>query len=549
MPETAAPASPRVSAGGVVLAALFFLASLTPSYMPRDAVMQGALSGLEAALGYLLGNVARLLWAGLELPEGGPRLHRVLLPLACAVAAALIAAGWWLAPGWQDATRAAVGLPPQEVTRYAALGGVAAAVFAGLMAMGLAVGVLFRRLGALARRVMPRRVATVLALLATALAVLFLVNDVVLRFALRVVDESFEAADAFIDPDQPAPVQANRTGSAASLVLWDELGRWGRDYIHRIPTADEIAAATGAPAVEPVRVYVGRRGGETAEERAELAVAELIRQGGFERGTLVVAVPPGTGWMDPGAHDAVEFMLGGDVATVAVQYSYLSSVLALWVHPDYGVEQARALFNAVYAYWTGLPKDRRPRLYVFGLSQGALNSQLTLPILDMLSDPVAGALWVGSPFLSPTWQRVRDQRRAGSPAWRPQYGNGSLIRSLNQQGTGPLPFAPWGPIRLVFLQYGSDAIVNFTLDSAFRVPAALRPPRAPDVSPQLRWIPVVTMLQTALDTAISLSVPGHGHFYVSDDYADAWAMLLDPPGWTPARAARIKAALRARTGG
>jgi uncharacterized membrane protein len=57
------------------------------------------------------------------------------------------------------------------------------------------------------------------------------------------------------------------------------------------------------------------------EERAELAVAELERAGGFERGNLLVATTTGSGRLDPGAGDSFEYLTGGDSATVAMQYS------------------------------------------------------------------------------------------------------------------------------------------------------------------------------------------------------------------------------------
>ena len=39
-------------------------------------------------------------------------------------------------------------------------------------------------------------------------------------------------------------------------------------------------------------------------------------------------------------------------------------------------------------------------------------------------------------------------------------------------------------------------------------------PVGPDVSPELRWYPVVTFLQLGLDMAVGLAVPrGHGHDY------------------------------------
>jgi uncharacterized membrane protein len=77
---------------------------------------------------------------------------------------------------------------------------------------------------------------------------------------------------------------------------------------------------------------------------------------------LIVVTPTGTGWVDPAALDSVEYLHGGAVASVALQYSYLGSWLHLLVGADYGADAARALFKEIYGYWTTLPKDRRPRL-------------------------------------------------------------------------------------------------------------------------------------------------------------------------------------------
>ncbi|WP_346657658.1 alpha/beta-hydrolase family protein [Bradyrhizobium sp. 149] len=63
-----------------------------------------------------------------------------------------------------------------------------------------------------------------------------------------------------------------------------------------------------------------------------------------------------------------------------MQYSYLNSPLSLPFQPEYGTEAARALFAAIYGHWTTLPKDRRPRLYLHGLSLDATNSQNDQPL-------------------------------------------------------------------------------------------------------------------------------------------------------------------------
>ena len=79
---------------------------------------------------------------------------------------------------------------------------------------------------------------------------------------------------------------------------------------------------------------------------------------------LVVANPTGTGWLQPGAVDALEFLHAGDTAIVSMQYSYLPSWITLLVDPDGSRVAARALFDKVYGHWSALPHDNRPKLYL-----------------------------------------------------------------------------------------------------------------------------------------------------------------------------------------
>jgi uncharacterized membrane protein len=66
-------------------------------------------------------------------------------------------------------------------------------------------------------------------------------------------------------------------------------------------------------------------------------------------------------------------------------------------------------------------------------------------------------------------------------------------------------------------------------------------PRGPDVSPQLRWYPVVTMLQLALDMAFATATPiGHGHVYAPEHYVDAWIEVADVDGWSAEQIDRLK---------
>mgnify|MGYP001796127882 FL=1 len=523
-----------------IVAISAFGASLTPSLMPRDPLVQSLLSGIVASLGYEAALLVRATWRYMEIPWLKGRLRTVWVIGGLVTCASILVYSLSRAANWQNATREAVGLEPLESAAPFFILGVSLGVFLVLWLVFRALGIARRRVERVLDRLVPPRVGIVVSIAAIGWLFWALVDGALIRNAFKAADASFMAADLLMEPDIEQPSDPQKTGSSASLIRWKEMGRHGRAFVATAPTSDEIGEFFDGPVQNPIRIYVGRLSAETAEERAEIALQELKRVDAFSRSSLVVAVPVGSGWMDPGAHDTLDFMLGGDVATVAAQYSYLTSVLSLLAHPDYGVDQARVLFEKVYDHWTTLPKDNRPKFYVHGLSQGAFNSQATIPLFDMLGDPIQGAMWAGSPFFSKFWSEVRDHRNPDSPAWRPTYGNGSLIRVLDQYGGLEGEFTPWGPIRMVFLNYGSDPIVNFTYDSSIFEPGWLSPPRAPDVTPKLRWFPVVTMLQLALDSAFSLNVSGFGHYYIARDYIDAWSAAVDPDGWTNERADRLK---------
>ena len=268
---------------------------------------------------------------------------------------------------------------------------------------------------------------------------------------------------------------------------------------------------------------------------------ELERVGGFERDVLVVAMPTGTGWMDPAAFEPLEYLHHGDVATVAIQYSYLKSWLSLLVEPELSVEAGRALFTTVYARWKDLPPDTRPRLYLYGLSLGAYSSQQSIRLHEIIDQSLSGALWVGPPFVSPLWQDLTAERNADSPPWRPQVDQGRLVRFTDGRD-GMASRGEWGRVRIVYLQYASDPIVFFKQNSAVTPPDWMAAPRGPDVSPELRWYPMISFLQHVVDMGIGLLVPmGHGHLYAYTDHIVPWMEVTEPDGWTSDALDRLKA--------
>ncbi|MCT8998565.1 alpha/beta hydrolase [Chelativorans intermedius] len=529
------------SATGLLIGTFFFAASLTPSLLPRNFLTQGVLSGVCFAAGYGIGVFGRWLAAYLEL-RGPSERALLLVKYAASVICAFIAGLFlWQASEWQNSIRGLMGLEPLDTANPVRIIVIAALTFLLVMAVARLFRLVLTFAAARLRRFVPRRLANVLGVAAAVLVFWLLIDGVLLRQALRMADSSFQTYDELIEPERERPEDPSKTGSAASLVAWQDLGRAGREFIASGPSAETIGAFWGEEAIEPLRVYVGINAADTPQARARLALEELIRIGGFERSVLVIVMPTGTGWIDPAAMDTLEYLHRGDVASVAIQYSYLTSWLSLLVEPEYGAEAARALFNAVYGHWTSLPADSRPRLYLHGLSLGTLNSELSSELYDVLGDPYHGALWSGPPFASRIWHYATNHRNPDTPAWLPRFRDSSAVRFTNQDNALDIPGAEWGPMRIVYLQYASDPVTFFDHHALYREPEWMAPPRGPDVSPHLRWYPVVTLLQIALDMALATTAPmGHGHVYAPEHYIDAWIEVTGVRGLSDGDVTRLK---------
>lgn len=518
------------SIAGLLVGTIFFALSLTPSLIPREGVVQGVISGFSLAAGYGVGVFFAWLWAFFGIPAVGQPRRRILRRVSGAFCVLLALSFLWQASNWQNTVRALMGLEESPGVRPVTIAIVAALVFLLLLVIAKAFRWLFYFLTRKFENRIPRHIATLLGLLA-AFAIFWTVfNDVVLSAALHKVDRAYQALDARVVPEMATPSDPMKTGSAESLVRWKDLGHQGRRYVALGPAAKDIAEVTGS-ADQPIRVYVGLNAAETPAERAQLALDELKRVGGFDRSYLILITPTGTGWVDPGAINSIEYLLGGDVASVAAQYSYLPSPIALMTQDAYGRETAQALFQSIYGHWSRLPPASRPKLYLFGLSLGALNSDRSFDFYDIIDDPFQGALWTGPPFRSDTWRQVTAERDPGSPAWLPIFRDGAVVRFGNHFGGYEEGGVPWGNFRLAYLQHGSDPIVFFEPEAAYRKPAWMDKPRARDVSPDLQWYPIVTMLQLAMDMHAGIAPMGFGHSYAPADYVHAWNQLVAPPGW------------------
>jgi uncharacterized membrane protein len=536
---------------GAAVALLFWWWSLDPSMLPRSWYAQGAVSGLSAATGYLLGTLigTGVRWVlrrlGREPTPGARRRAWLALGVAGAV---VVVAGLALWPGWQNQQRDLVGMEHVSAAALGPMAAVTVVLFGLLFLVGRLVGhgvVLVDRL--LARR-LPRLLAHGITAAVLVVAAVLLTRDVAVDGFLDWANKRFGQYDTSTAPGVVAPTTPTASGSPASLVPWATLGEYGRSFVATATTPPELRAFHG-PAAEvkqPIRVYAGLRSAGSPDERAALAVRELERTGAFQREILGVITTTGTGWVDPNAASSVEYLHAGDTALVGLQYSYLPSWISFLVDRDEAAEAGIALYRHVHERWSRLPAADRPRLLVFGESLGSFGAEAVFrggdaaASLDSLVAGSDGALFTGPTASNPIWDQLTDDRESGSPVWRPVYDGGTRVQFANRPADLERPDQGWRHPRVLYVHHPSDPVGNATLEAFWRRPEWTDRPQGYDVPARAGWYPIVTGLQEVFDLIAGFSAAsGHGHNY-DVDFVSGWAAVAPPADWTAADSARLQ---------
>ncbi|MGI9643023.1 MAG: alpha/beta hydrolase [Acidimicrobiia bacterium] len=528
----------RLCFGGLAGALVFFLASTTPSLVPRSWLFQGIVSGVSVAIGYGLGSAVS---AGIrKVRNDEPSAHakknawRVLLAASIVIGAAAL----FLGAEWQQDVRSLMNMDQLKVYEWGFIL-VVGLVLAGFI---LAVARLIRGFGRVVirflDRFMPRVAAVIGGVTIVVLVLIGLVQGLLFDPMVAALNQSYALIDKGTSPGISQPDSALRSGSTESLVEWDTLGIKGRDFTGDGggPSPDDIEAYTGEPAEQPIRVYVGLKSADSLDQRVDLAMDELERTGAFDRSVVAVMTKTGTGWVDENVADSLEFMWGGDTAEVGMQYSYLPSWVSFLVDKSKAADAGRELIGAVSDHISAMPEDDRPTLVVFGESLGSYGTESAFEDLDDLRSRVDGAMLVGPTFTNPLHGELTDSRDEGSPVWRPIVDGGASVRFAVAPGDlkdGALTGTEeWESPRVVYLQNSSDPITYFDPAVLWAPPRWLDGERGPDISRGMTWFPVVTFWQIAADMAFSMGVPaGHGHRYGSN-VAAGWAAIVPPDGWT-----------------
>jgi uncharacterized membrane protein len=526
--------------------ALFFLcASLTPSLLPRTGLTQGLISGISAAFGYGVGVVLAAAWRAIVDRDPRPARRRSWLLLGV-VAVIGFAAATAYGRYWQARIRELMDAPADSTVSVVVVPLVAGAVFVLLVALARAVRRVYMWTALLLDRWIGARAAHAVGWALVAVGAALLLSGVVAEQLVAAADKTFSVRNDTTDEGVVRPTVTGRSGGPGSLLRWETLGREGRTFVAAGPSVDQIAAFTGAPAVQPVRAYAGLDSAPSTEIRARLAVEDLVRAGGLERSVLVVVTTTGSGWVDPGAVDSVEYLTGGDSAAVTIQYSYLPSFISYLVDSDRAREAGRELFDAVYDRWSELPPDDRPRLVVVGESLGSYGAETAFSGEHDLRNRTDGAVFAGPPQFNTLYREFVDDRDAGSPEVGPEYRGGRTVRFTDDPREDVAPtHERWDDSRVLYLMHASDPVVWWTPELLYARPTWLEEDRGEDVVDAVRWIPFVTFWQVTADLPFAVNVPdGHGHVYTAQ-YADAWAHVLQPPDWDAERAGQLRALLEA----
>lgn len=544
----------RPNMGGLLFALLFWWESLSPTLLSRTAIAQGMISAVCIGFGYMVGTLLgywghRLLARLGRAPSASTRQIAWRASLVLGIVVVVLGIIVW--PRWQNEQRDLLTLA--HISRFEMV--PALIVTAILVAiLGLIGRLVWRGFTAIDRLLM-RLVPGPAAVLLTTVVVVLLGNVLATRVvAPRLhswANSAFGVLEDDTDEGTVQPTSSAVTGGPGSLIPWAELGREGRNFVARATTKAQLEGFHGVGKVtaEPVRVYVGLRSGNTAQERAALAVRELDRTHAWDQKVLVVATVTGTGWVDPDAATAIEQLYAGDTAMVGQQYSFLPSWISTLVDGQAAKDAGAALFAAVHARWLQIPAASRPKLLMFGQSLGSFGGEAAFTghdartSVDNFVALTDGALLTGPTNDNAIWGQVTAARSPGSPAWRPVYDDGTSVRFANKPSEVLEPDPTWVEPRILYIQHPSDPVTFWSMDTLWSRPEWIESPTGYDVPDRATWFPFVTWAQGVADLSAGFGAkPGFGHDY-RNAFVAGWAAVLAPTGWTSADTTRLEAYL------
>ncbi len=302
------------------------------------------------------------------------------------------------------------------------------------------------------------------------------------------------------------------TGGPGSLIPWQDQTRESRRWLSMVLRQETIAEVIGEPAKQPIRVYGSLESAVTAQERADLLLAEIDRTGALDRSVFALFSPTGSGYVNYVATETLEYLTRGDCASACIQYSVLPSALSL-TKVGSATEQTRLLVNGIVQRLLAMPAESRPKFFLFGESLGSQVSEEMFRGQGTTGPDGIGleaALWIGTPAATVFRDELWGTR---TTADAPDVGPGAFYLPRAIRDWRALPEGRRADIRFLLLQNGDDPVPKFGSPLLWRRPDWLGPTdtRPPGSPRHTRWLPVVTFITTFIDLQNAL-VPTPGVF-------------------------------------
>lgn len=532
--------------------------SLAPSLVPHPWWAVAANTATSQAVGHLNGVLVAkgLERLGVRIPNAVTQASLSALHVGTAAITVVLALKSYLIQG--ESARL-VGSRRYGARSAAAGMAVGTLGYGTLLALGEAIRGSWRLADANLRRVVPEPVA-VLGATATLACLGYLISDkLVLRRVLERLFAKAEAVNRLVYAGYQQPWEPERSGSVWSHEKWIALGAQGRVLVGGGPRARDIAevlgvvgaggvsaaAAAATPALrkeirEPIRIYGGLVAGRSLETIVHQVRREIFRTGALRRDCLVIHTSTGTGWVSDWQVDTVEFLTGGNCATVSMQYSFVQSPIAYIADRDTPVRAGKLLIEAVLELVEDM--ENPPKVFVAGESLGAYGTSAAFTSIEDLLARTDGAVFSGAPRFTHLIRQLTRRRAPGSPERLPLVDSGRHVRfvahksHVHHDWRGRPYAAAWQHPRVAVVQFASDAIVWWDKALFYRQPAWLREPGsrgvpAPaaqhvDVVSDLRWVPFTTGWQVAVDMLNTKRAPAdHGHNY-RDIMVPVWRGVL-----------------------
>lgn len=255
-----------------------------------------------------------------------------------------------------------------------------------------------------------------------------------------------------------------------------------------------LYAALGDARVDPTE------GDRSLAARADELVRRWIEAGGLDQRAVVLAVPTGSGWVDPAAVSAIDERFDGRARVLALQYADISSWRAFVGDREAAgrstIAVLRRVIDAVQHDRTRREPTRRHRSATSG--PDAATAEPAPPVSVYLYGQSLGALGA-------------DRARAWADARYPGAITGTLLAGVPADA---IPRSAAGTPRIVVAN-DSDPVARWSTALVWR--PAQRPIETRTIGHPARsvpWLPVISFVQSTADLLGSLGGPtGVGHRY------------------------------------